>query len=786
MALDTGKGTRRPHTAGPADTELQANAVSRSAQTAGGNAASRDSHAAEVNAAANEANAAADHTAAGQNTTGHTSSRMDINSLDLGDLAAKLDFLAAKEEEELLGEGSMQGAGGAHNYADDYDDSDYDADDYDNAEFGDTDYDDADYDDSGYDDAEDTYAEDNAAHRAGGQKSGRRTARGGRSPLPRVRQVNAPEETDDEIAAEREYRKMRKKKHRNRLILMFFVELLTIGAIFCTGFVYRYMHMSQPVEFDRQKVKNENIDIQRQQKMEGYWTVAVFGVDSRDGNVGRGALADVQIIVNVDMGTGDIRLASVYRDSYLNINGKSDYQKINAAYLLGGPEQAVSALNRNLDLDIENYMTFNWKAVADAVTMLGGVDIDITDKEFYYMNAYIHETCIKSGINPKNPAAEYISGPGMQHLDGVQAVAYARLRYMDDDFQRTRRQREVISQCLAKAKKMDLATLTGVIDTVLPQVAYNIEASDIIQLAKGISRYNIRETTGFPTKLRTQMMGKKGDCVIPVTLASNVSALHEFLYGDTGYDPSDAVKRYSQKIADDSGFYKEQATAKATRAPEEESDSKKESTKSTEEEETTKARETDADGYIIKETKENGETVYETDSEGNRVKPTKSVKLSTERAYETDPEGYVIKETDADGHIVYETNADGEKVRSTRSTRETEEGETDEDGNVIMPDDGDSRNTAIEETDADGNIIPRRTAEDDRIVSPGGQTERDDDNLRPGDIVAPGGDDDDDNAPGSGRTPDGRDDDSPRETTRSGDVVSVPGGRDSDVISAPG
>ena len=161
------------------------------------------------------------------------------------------------------------------------------------------------------------------------------------------------------------------------------------------------------------------------------------------------------------------------------------------------------------------------------------------------MNAYITETGVKGKIT-NNPAAEYIKGPGKQHLDGLQAVAYARLRYMDDDFSRTRRQREVISQVLEKAKKADLVTLTSIIDTVLPQLAFNINAGDLVQLAKGISRYNIVGSEGFPKDLKTQMMGKKGDCVIPTSLASNVTWAHSFLFGDNDYNPSDAVWTYSE------------------------------------------------------------------------------------------------------------------------------------------------------------------------------------------------------------------------------------------------
>lgn len=481
---------------------------------------------------------------------------------------------------------------------------------------------------------------------------------------PGVRQLNSIGEGQFDADYERRMRDKKKKARRTRIITMVIVELLTLICIFGFGFVYRYMHMTADVAFDVSKVRNDNIDISQKQKMSGYWTVAVFGVDSRNGDVGKGANADVQIIANVNMGTGDITLTSVYRDTYLNLGKGDRYSKSNAAYAEGGPEQAVAMLNKNLDLDIENYVTFNWKAVADVIDLLGGVDIDVSKAAFYYMNAYIHETCLKSGISAQNPAAMYIKKAGPQHLNGVQAVAYARLRYMDSDFERTKRQREVISQCLDLAKKTDLATLTKIIDTVLPQVAFNIDTADIIELAKGISRYNIRESVGFPKDLKDQMMGKKGACVIPATLETNVVWLHSILFEDENYTVSDAVKRYSQKISDDSGYY---ASHKET----EESDKK--FTKSDEDEiEKTKA-ETDENGETIKKPKTDETKESETDADGNVIKVPK-----------TDKNGYLIKGVDKNGKYIYETDADGNKIKAdtetTKSdeTKETKEGETKE------------------------------------------------------------------------------------------------------------
>lgn len=523
---------------------------------------------------------------------------------------------------------------------------------------------------------------------------------------PGVRQLNSIGEGQFDADYERRMRDKKKKARRTRIITMVIVELLTLVCIFGFGFVYRYMHMTADVAFDVSKVRNDNIDISQKQKMSGYWTVAVFGVDSRNGDVGKGANADVQIIANVNMGTGDITLTSVYRDTYLNLGKGDRYSKSNAAYAEGGPEQAVAMLNKNLDLDIENYVTFNWKAVADVIDLLGGVDIDVSKAAFYYMNAYIHETCLKSGISAQNPAAMYIKNAGPQHLNGVQAVAYARLRYMDSDFERTKRQREVISQCLDLAKKTDLATLTKIIDTVLPQVAFNIDTADIIELAKGISRYNIRESVGFPKDLKDQMMGKKGACVIPATLESNVVWLHSILFADENYSVSDAVKRYSQKISDDSGYYashkeSEESDKKFTKSGEDEIEKTKAETDA--DGNTIKKQKTDKDGYLIKGTDADGKYIYETDADGNKIKANTETKVDeTKETKEsetdadgnvikvpkTDKNGYIIKGVDKNGKYIYETDADGNKVKAdtetTKSdeTKETKESET-EDGEII-------------------------------------------------------------------------------------------------------
>ena len=351
----------------------------------------------------------------------------------------------------------------------------------------------------------------------------------------------------------------RKKKRKIWFILLESVMLIGILCFAGYSYISSRLDLMQRLPWNPDEIKNVEISEEKQEQMSGYWTIAVFGVDSRNSSVGKGNNSDVNILCNIDQGTGEIRLVSVYRDSYLNISDKNTYNKINAAYMQGGPEQVVKALNRNLDIDIDDYATFNWKAVADAINILGGIDVEITKSEFYYINAFISETVKATGV-----ASTQLKSAVMNHLDGVQAVAYGRLRLMDTDYARTERQRKVISLAFEKMKKADWATINNIVQTVFPQVATSIEINDLLKIGRNITRYHLTETTGFPSELREKKMGRKGACVIPQTLESNVIELHHFLFGDEEYTPTETVRTISQKIVSDTGVHgTKQAETKA-------------------------------------------------------------------------------------------------------------------------------------------------------------------------------------------------------------------------------
>ncbi len=426
-------------------------------------------------------------------------------------------------------------------------------------------------------------------------------------------------ESPREVLAQAKIQKAKRKKRKRRLIAMIIAECLALTVIFTYGYFARRLNLIQREDFNKDDVKNSELSVEDLTKMKGYWMIAVFGVDSRSTSVGAGNQADVNMICCINQDTGEIKLVSVYRDTYLNINDSNSYRKINAAYSNGGPEQALKALNKNLDLNITDYVTFSWKAVAEGINILGGVDVEITRSEFRFINAFITET-----VKATNIGSHQLPAPGLHHLDGVQAVAYGRLRLMDTDYARTERQRKIIELAFAKAKKADYATLNNILVTTLPSISTNLDFSDLTGLALSIGKYHIGETAGFPFAKGNANMPGKGDCVIPQTLESNVSQLHTFLFGDESYSPTEQVKQISSKIAADSGMHREgkpsKGSALATDSYVPEETTAPRTTEAQETEETSEAEESEESREPM--TDENGNMILypnETDEDGNLI-----------------------------------------------------------------------------------------------------------------------------------------------------------------------
>ena len=290
-----------------------------------------------------------------------------------------------------------------------------------------------------------------------------------------------------------------------------------------------------------------NPQVAENENMETYRNIVLFGVDSRTGQLAKGTLSDCIIIASINEETGDVKLVSVYRDTYLNL-GNDKYGKCNSAYSYGGAEQAIKMLNTNLDLDIKEFVTVGFDGLAATIDALGGVWLDVDEEELLHINSYQ-----KTMAEDMQVAWTPVEHTGYQLLNGLQATAYCRIRYKTgNDFARAASQREVILAIAEQAKKADLQTLVKVANDVSQYVYTSFSLDEIIALLGEISKYQIVDQAGFPeASMRgADTLGAKGSCVYGIYLVDNVKWLHEYLFGDTDYQPSPEVVEYSNVIHD--------------------------------------------------------------------------------------------------------------------------------------------------------------------------------------------------------------------------------------------
>lgn len=347
-------------------------------------------------------------------------------------------------------------------------------------------------------------------------------------------------------------------QRRRRRRILFGIEIFLLLILIGGVFIYAKLGKMNFTDLDFSKI-GVNTGVSDNNVMKGYTTIGLIGLDGRDGELKSGARSDTMIIASINNDTKKVKLVSVYRDTYLRIGedseGNGQYDKANAAYAKGGPEQFLSMLNTNLDLNVTDFVSVDFQAVAEAVELLGGIDVELKEEEVVHLNNYCVETSKVTGMD-YTPLEEKA---GVHHLNGVQTVSYARIRYTSgNDFRRAARQREVIYKIVEKAKNSDIATLSKILDKVFPKVYTSFTKAEILQMGMSMMSYDIEDQTGFPFdhlyggRVKDAMGGL--DVVLPVTLESNVIKLHEFLYPEDSYTPSDEVKAYSQRIVDKSGF----------------------------------------------------------------------------------------------------------------------------------------------------------------------------------------------------------------------------------------
>ena len=348
---------------------------------------------------------------------------------------------------------------------------------------------------------------------------------------------------------------MRKKKKMNKGLKIFLIILLVL-VIFILGLgVAGYTFVNGKIG----KMQKENIDTtavgineETKQELKGYRNIALLGIDSRADDYGLGNRSDCMMIASINQETNEIKLISVYRDTYVYVmeNGTKRLDKITHAYSYGGAQNTLKSLNEAMDLNITEFVTVNFDAVIAAVDSLGGVYRVIDESEIKYINDYIDATSESSGVK-----SSHITHSGRQKLDGVQAVSYTRVRYTTGgDYKRTERMRTVVEAMLSKAKTLNVGQLNSFADTILPKIRTNISTSEIWGLIPKLASFKVTESIGWPYDTKGITLDRWYG--VPVTLKSNVERLHKEAFEQEDYEASDTVKEMSAAIVKKTGYSK--------------------------------------------------------------------------------------------------------------------------------------------------------------------------------------------------------------------------------------
>ena len=266
---------------------------------------------------------------------------------------------------------------------------------------------------------------------------------------------------------------------------------------------------------------------------EGKELFVIFGVDSRSDQLGKGTRSDSIMLVSMDHTAKEVTVVSIYRDCMLYQEGKG-YKKITNAHSYGGPEFSISVLNENLDLNLEHFVTVNFGALIEIVDRIGGVEIELSQKEVDHINAN---------------STTKVEGPGLQRLNGEQALWFSRNRKVGSDYVRAERQREVLFEIFETSKAMKESERIDLAVDMLDEINTNYKEKEIVNLLYYLSEYSITTMTAYPQVFYGGSVD--GHWVeVPCTLVDMCTELHKVLFGETEYTPSERVQEISKELRD--------------------------------------------------------------------------------------------------------------------------------------------------------------------------------------------------------------------------------------------
>ena len=313
------------------------------------------------------------------------------------------------------------------------------------------------------------------------------------------------------------------------VLVLLIILAIIVGGTF--AFVHSKLSKMQQVDLNEDDL---NVSAQAEQQLAEYRNIAIFGVDSRDDSYDKGNRSDCIIIASINNKTKEVKLISVYRDTYVQIEGHG-LDKITHAYSYGEAPLAIKTLNTNLDLNIKEFVTVNFDVVKETVDYIGGISMPITSEEVGHISG--------------------ITKPGTYTLTGEQALAYSRIRYASGgDYKRTERMRDVLTAVANKVKTLNISQLNGFVDTILPKVYTNITSADVFSMMPSIASYKITDSIGWPYETKGITLDRWYG--IPVTLENNVKRLHQEAFDETDYTPSETVKDISNQIIQKTGYSK--------------------------------------------------------------------------------------------------------------------------------------------------------------------------------------------------------------------------------------
>lgn len=373
--------------------------------------------------------------------------------------------------------------------------------------------------------------------------------------------------------SKKNYKKSRKYKKMRRRKIIFVIEITVLLILSGILFVYAWINRSMD-KMNQDTLDSSQIQINSEVKantdlsqMSGTQVIALVGVDARGvegSELAESMNSDTIILCCIDHDKQEIRMVSIMRDTWMNMAKYTDeyyeFDKANSAYNRGGPESMLSMLNTNLDFALTDYVTVNFKALADAIDVLGGLDIEMTNAECVHANNYNREVSEAQGVEYE--AIPYDEDLGddyseVRHVSGALATSYARIRYGGgDDAKRTSRQRIVINLMVQKLKQ-NPTKIPEILDKVMGNVSTSLTKNEILELGMHAVTYTMGTSYAYPFQLcyGENVVNALGeDVVIPVTLEFNVRELHEYLYPGLSYEPSAAVTEYSDYIARKSGY----------------------------------------------------------------------------------------------------------------------------------------------------------------------------------------------------------------------------------------